>query len=375
MSMSPVDCIVIGGGAIGLAIGRRMALAGIETLVLEREAIPGSNTSSRNSEVIHSGIYYPPGGLKARLCVQGREQLYRYCAERGIPHQRCGKLIVATATEEQATLRRYLETAASNGVTDLVELTAAEVATLEPEVSCAAALSSPSTGIFDSHSYMSALIGDLERDGGTLACRAEVQRGRLRRGRHHLEVKQDGVEMEFRARLVVNAAGLQAQQVAARFEGLDPRLVPPRFLAKGHYFSLRGHAPFRRLVYPVANDAGLGIHATVDLAGAVRFGPDVEWVDAVDYRVDESRRDAFAQSIRRYYPGLDAGRLEPAYTGVRPKIAGPGERAADFMIQGPAAHGWEGLINLYGIESPGLTASLAIADEVVEILGIEPKHV
>jgi L-2-hydroxyglutarate oxidase LhgO len=373
--MHAVDCIVIGGGAIGLAIGRRMALAGIETLVLEREAIPGSHASSRNSEVIHSGIYYPPGSIKARLCVQGREQLYRYCAERGIAQQRCGKLIVATATEERATLRRYLETAASNGVTDLVELTAAEAATLEPELRCVAALLAPSTGIFDSHSYLSALIGDLERDGGTLACRTEVQRARLRRGRHRLEVTQDGAEMELEARLVVNAAGLEAQQVAARFEGLDQQLVPPRFLAKGHYFSLRGHAPFRRLVYPVANDAGLGIHATVDLAGAVRFGPDVEWVDAVDYRVDESRREAFAQSIRRYYPGLDAERLEPAYTGIRPKVAGPGERAADFMIQGPVAHGWEGLVNLYGIESPGLTASLAIADEVVEILGLDSRHV
>lgn len=373
-SVDRADCIIVGGGVVGLAVARRFASAGLETLVLEREAVHGSHTSSRNSEVIHAGLYYPPGSLKARLCVSGREQLYRYCDDRGVPYRRCGKLIVATSEEERGTLQGYLEAARRNGVTDVAWRTAAEVAAIEPAVRCTAALCSPSTGILDSHAFMQALLGDLEASGGCLACRAEVVGGSLGRGSHRLLVQQGATGIELEARLLVNAAGLDAPSVARRFEGLDAATIPPRHLAKGHYFTLQGRAPFRHLVYPVASSAGLGIHVTLDLGGQARFGPDVEWVTAVDYSCDESRREAFAEAIRRYYPALDAGRLQPAYTGIRPKISGPGEPAADFCIQGTEGHGWEGLVNLYGIESPGLTAALAIADEVAARLGVPRGH-
>jgi L-2-hydroxyglutarate oxidase LhgO len=351
-------------------VARRLALAGIETLVLEREAVHGAHASSRNSEVIHAGLYYAPGSLKARLCVRGREQLYRYCDERGVAHSRCGKLVVATSDDEHATLRHYFETAGRNGVTDLAWLTPAEAAALEPAVSCVAALWSPRTGIVSSHELMQALLGDLESCGGALACRAEVIGARLGQGLHRVVVQQEGVHSELTTRMLVNAAGLDAQLVARSFDGLDVATIPPRFLAKGCYFTLQGRSPFRHLVYPVAGSGGLGIHVTLDLAGGARFGPDVEWVTTVDYAVDERRRDAFVTAIRRYYPGLDATRLQPGYAGTRPKIAGPGELAADFCIQGPERHRIEGLMNLYGIESPGLTASLAIADEVAARLGI-----
>ena len=374
--MERVDCIVIGGGVIGLAVARAMASDGREVLVLEREAVPGSHTSSRNSEVIHAGLYYPPGSRKARLCVRGRQQLYGYCEERGIAFQRCGKLIVATGEDEHATLQSYVATACRNGVTDLVRLTPREVAAMEPAVHCTAALWSPSTGILSSHELMQALLGDLEAKGGSLARRAEVVGARLERGRHRVIVQQDGVCSEVETRLLVNAAGLDAQAVAQTFVGLDIAAIPRRYLAKGHYFTLQGRAPFRHLIYPIAHsDGGLGIHVTLDVAGGARFGPDVEWVSAIDYSVDESRRAAFAAAIQRYYPDLEAARLQPGYTGIRPRIAGPGDQAADFCIQGPDEHGWQGLVNLYGIESPGLTASLAIADEVAAVLDVVPGHV
>jgi len=372
--MEHVDCIVAGGGVIGLAVARRLAVAGLETLLLEREPAPGSQASSRNSEVVHAGLYYAPGSLKARLCVRGRRQLYRYCEERGVAHQRCGKLVVATADEEVGTLRRYVETARRNGVDDLALLTAADVARMEPAVRCVAGLWSPSTGILDSHGYMQALLGDLEAGGGYLACRAEVVGGRLAPHAHRVDVRQGGACSEYQARFLVNAAGLWSQALARRLTGLEAATIPTRHLAKGHYFTLRGGAPFRHLVYPVASGAGLGIHVTLDLAGGVRFGPDVEWIDEVDYAFDDSRRDAFAAAIRGYYPDLDAARLQPGYTGIRSKIAGAGEPAADFCIQGAATHGWPGLVNLYGIESPGLTASLAIADEVAGHLGAGPAR-
>lgn len=369
--MHQTECIVIGGGVIGLAVGRRLAMAGVETLVFEREAAPGSQTSSRNSEVIHAGLYYPPDSLKARLCVQGRQQLYHYCEARGVAYRRCGKLLVATSDDECVTLQRYADTARRNGVTDLDGLTRQEVAALEPAVHCVAALWSPSTGIVSSHELMQALRADLEAGGGTLVCRAEVVGARLARNRHRVIVQQDGVCTEFETRWLVNAAGLQAQATARTFEGLDASTIPRQYLAKGHYFSLQGHAPFRHLIYPVASAAGLGIHVTLDLAGGVRFGPDVEWVPGIDYTVDASRRGRFATAIRRYYPDLDDSRLQPGYAGIRPKIVGPGEAAADFVIDGPVAHGRPGLVNLYGIESPGLTATLAIADEVAVALGRE----
>jgi L-2-hydroxyglutarate oxidase LhgO len=368
--MDRVDCIIVGGGVIGLAVARRIASVGLETLVLEREAVHGSHASSRNSEVIHAGLYYAPGSLKARLCVSGREQLYRYCDDRGVPYRRCGKLIVATSDGERGRLQDYLESARRNGVTDVAWRTAAEVATMEPAVHCTAALWSPSTGILDSHRLMQALLADLETRGGSLVGRAEVVGGRLARGAHRVLVQQGATAIELEARLLVNAAGLGAQVVASQLEGLDAATIPLRYLAKGHYFTLQGRSPFRHLVYPVAGSGGLGIHVTLDLAGSARFGPDVEWVADVDYAVDETRRAAFAAAIRRYYPDFDATRLQPGYTGIRPKITGPGEPAADFCIQGPERHGIEGLVNLYGIESPGLTAALAIADEVAARLGV-----
>lgn len=369
--MEHANCIVIGGGVIGLAVGRRLAMAGIETFVFEREDVMGSHTSSRNSEVVHSGLYYAPDSLKARLCVQGRELLYRYCEQRGVAHRRCGKLIVATTDEERPALQRYFDNARRNGVTDLAWRTPRDVSALEPAVRCVAALWSPSTGILSSHELMQALLGDFEASGGALVCRAEVVGARLARDRHRVIVQQDGACTEFETPLLINAAGLQAQATARTFTGLDPGTIPPRHLAKGHYFTLHGRAPFRHLVYPLASAAGLGIHVTLDLAGGVRFGPDVEWVSGIDYAVDASRRDTFAAAIRRYYPDLDAARLQPGYTGIRPKIAGPGAPPADFAIHGPAVHGWPGLVNLYGIESPGLTAALAIADEVAIALGRE----
>ena len=370
LPMERVDCIVVGAGVIGLAVARRLALAGLETLVLERGTAPGTETSSRNSEVIHAGLYYAPGSLKARLCVRGREQLYQYCRDRNVAHRRCGKLVVATTDDEIAILQSYADTARRNGVSDLEWLTPTAVAALEPAVRCTAALWSPSTGIVSSHELMQALLGDLESRRGALACRAEVVGSRLAKDAHVVCVRHDETHSEFTTRLLVNAAGLHAQSLAHRLEALDGDTIPPLYLAKGRYFTLQGRAPFNHLVYPVASSAGLGIHVTLDLAGGVRFGPDVEWVSAIDYSVDESRRETFASAIRRYYPTLDATRLQPGYAGIRAKLAAAGEPAADFCIQGPAAHGWPGLVNLYGIESPGLTAALAIADDVATLLGI-----
>lgn len=368
--MERVDCIVVGAGVIGLAVARRIAVAGVETLLLERERTFGTHASSRNSEVIHAGIYYPPGSAKARMCVRGRQQLYRYCAERGIAHRRCGKLLIATSAGERATLQGYLGNARRNGVSDLEWLVPAEVAAREPELRCTAALWSPSTGILSAHELMLALLGDLEARGGTLVCQASVVGGQYGRASHTVVVEQDGRRSQFEARMLVNAAGPHAQQLARDLGGPGARDVPPLHLAKGHYFTLQGRSPFEHLVYPVAGHGGLGIHVTLDLAGQARFGPDVEWVTGLDYTVDGSRRGAFAEAIRRYYPALDEQRLQPGYAGIRSKITGPGEPAADFRIQGPTVHGREGLVNLFGIESPGLTASLAIADDVAAQLGV-----
>ncbi len=364
--MDTVDSIVIGAGVVGLAVARALALGGREVLVLDAGPVIGSETSSRNSEVIHAGIYYPAGSLKARLCVRGRERLYAYCAARGIHHRRVGKLIAATEQADVHTLEKYRAQAIANGVDDLVWLTAGQVLGLEPEVRCVRALLSPSTGIVDSHEYMLALLADIEAARGSLVLKTRVTA--VHRAAGGFEVEADGAPA-VRCRRLVNSAGLGACELARGIDGLPPATVPNAYYAIGHYFTLQGRSPFRRLVYPVAEKAGLGIHVTLDLAGAARFGPDVKWIDAVDYAFDESRRPAFAAAIRRYYPGLDESKLQPAYTGIRPKIVGPGEPAADFVIQGPSAHGLAGLVNLYGIESPGLTASLAIAEEVVALLG------
>lgn len=370
--MDSVDAIVVGAGVVGLAVGRALARRGLETFVLEREDAIGTGISSRNSEVIHAGLYYTPGSLKARLCVAGREQLYAYCVSHGVAHRRCGKLVVATTLEQAEGLPALAQRAQANGVTDLALLSAAEAIALEPALRCDAALLSPSSGIIDSHGLMLALQGDVERAGGSVVLRSPVERVECDdQGNQGHRVEVGGAEpMTLRARLVVNAAGLSAPALAARFDGLAPRHVPQARFSKGSYYALAGRSPFRRLVYPMPQDAWLGVHLTLDLAGEARFGPDAQWldvasVDEIDYRVDPSRADDFYADVRRYWPGLPGGALQPAYSGIRPKIHGPGEPAPDFSIQGPCEHGVVGLVNLFGIESPGLTSCLALADEVL----------
>jgi L-2-hydroxyglutarate oxidase LhgO len=363
-----VECAVIGAGVVGLAVARRLAMGGREVVVLEAEAAFGTHTSSRNSEVIHAGIYYPTGSLKARLCVAGKQALYRYCAEHDVGHRRIGKIIVATAPDQVPGLRLYQEQAAINGVGDLEWLEPARLRELEPEVACVAGVLSPSTGIIDSHGLMLAYLGEAQEHGAALALASRVISGRAESGGITLEV--GGTEpVTLHCRSVVNAAGFSAQSVARSISGIPPATVPPAYYAIGHYYTLAGKAPFRRLVYPVARRDWLGVHVTVDLGGQVKFGPDISWIDRVDYRFDGSREAAFYKAIRDYYPGLGDGMLRPGYTGIRPKIHGPGEPAPDFLIQGAGDHGVAGLVNLYGIESPGLTSSLAIADHVAGLLG------
>jgi L-2-hydroxyglutarate oxidase LhgO len=356
-----VDAAVVGAGLVGLAVARALALAGREVVILEAEDAIGTHTSSRNSEVIHAGIYYPRGSLKARACVAGRERLYAYCAERGVPHRRCGKLIVATSAAQREALEAIRNKAHANGVTDVVPIGMAQVRAMEPELSCVAALHSPSTGIIDSHALMLAYLGDAQNAGAMLALRSPLEKGIVRKDGIELHVA--GAEPLLAAQ-VVNSAGLRAPSIARRIEGYPARLAPPELYAKGNYFTLARRAPFSRLVYPVPEPGGLGVHVTLDLGGRARFGPDVEWVQAIDYRVDPGRAAEFYAAIRHYWPGLPDGALEPDYAGIRPKISAPGEPAADFVLQGPRAHGVAGLVHLFGIESPGLTASLALADDV-----------
>ena len=370
--METVDAVVIGAGVVGLAVARALAQQGHEVLVLERSDAIGSGTSSRNSEVIHAGIYYATHSLKARLCVRGGELLYAYCASHGIEHRRCGKLLVASNEAQRVGLAGIQAQAVRNGVTDLRLLSAAQVRAIEPQLDVVAALLSPSTGIIDSQALMLALHADIEMHGGVLAMRAPVLAIDSRAGLHVLQVGGE-VPLELGARRVVNAAGLWAPGLAAHINGLDARHVPQARYAKGNYFSLRARAPFTHLIYPVPEEAGLGLHLTLDLAGQARFGPDVEWIapatpDHIDYGVDPARAAAFDAAIRRYWPGLPEDALQPAYSGVRPRVAWHGEVVKDFVLQGPADHAVAGLVNLYGIESPGLTASLAIAGEVLSLL-------
>lgn len=364
--MDRVDVVVIGAGVVGLAVGRAFALSGREVMVLEAADAIGTGTSSRNSEVIHAGIYYPQASLKARLCVEGKDLLYRYCAERGIGHSRCGKLIVATHASQVAQLQSIIDKAAANGVHDLKLLTREQAQALEPNLECVAAVSSPSTGIVDSHGLMLALQGDLENAGGMVVLNSPLALARCAQTAITL-VAEDGTELE--AKTVVNAAGLHAQALARRFEGLAAEHVPPSHYAKGNYFALSGRSPFSRLIYPVPEAAGLGVHLTIDLGGQAKFGPDVQWVDSPDDLVVDPRRgDSFYQEVRKYWPALTGGALIPGYAGIRPKIQSPSEPAKDFLIQGPDTHDVPGLVNLFGIESPGLTSSLAIGRHVSAML-------
>ena len=362
--MDKVECVVIGAGLVGLAVARALAMAGREVVILEAEDAIGTHTSSRNSEVIHAGIYYPKGSLKARACIAGRVRLYDYCATHGVPHRRCGKLIVATSVSQKEELLSIKAKAHDNGVADVVEIPAAEAMRMEPALQCVAALHSPSTGIIDSHALMLAYLGDAEAAGAMLALKSSLER---------IVISPQGFELHvadtrIKAGMIVNSAGLRAPSVARLMEGFPPAKVPPEFYAKGNYYSLMGRPPFSRLVYPVPEPGGLGVHVTLDLAGQARFGPDVEWVDRIDYEVDPRRAERFYAAIRRYWPSLPDGALAPGYAGIRPKISGPKEPAADFLIQGPPEHGVPGLVNLFGIESPGLTASLALADDVAALL-------
>lgn len=364
MEQAEIDAVVIGAGVVGLACARRLAMAGIETLILEAESEIGTGVSARNSEVIHAGIYYPTGSLKARLCVEGRHRLYEYCAAHGVAHKRVGKLVVATDEAQIPALRKLMAQALANGVDDVVEIGAAEARRMEPELSCVAAFHSPSTGIISAHDLMLSLLGEAEAHGAALARQSPVRKGRIEAdGRVTLEVG-GAAPMLLTARLLVNAASLGALTVARSIAGFPADHIPPLYYAKGNYFALSGRSPFSRLIYPMPEAAGLGVHLTLDLGGQARFGPDVEWVDQPNYDVDPRRGDAFYAAIRTYWPALRDHALEPAYAGIRPKIQAPGTAARDFRIDGPELHGIAGQVHLFGIESPGLTSSLAVAEEV-----------
>jgi L-2-hydroxyglutarate oxidase LhgO len=373
--MDQVDAVVIGAGAVGLAVARELAQAGRETLVLEAQTAIGQGVSSRNSEVIHAGLYYQPGSLKAKLCVRGKELLYPFCEARGVGHRRCGKLTVAQNDAEVAALRALQDRAAANGV-PVQWLETAQARELEPALHCVAALLSPSTGIVDSHGFMLALQGDLEASGGMVAFGSQVLAATLgRAGELHLLQTADGTELA--ARVMVNSASLHACALARDFAGLDARFVPREHFAKGNYYALTGRSPFQHLIYPAPADAWLGVHLTLDLGGQAKFGPDIEWLDVqraeqIDYAVDPRRADGFYAEVRRYWPALPDGVLQPSYSGVRPKIHGPHEKAPDFRIDGPQRHGVGGLVNLFGIESPGLTSALAIGEYVTALLE-EPR--
>jgi len=365
--MDEVECVVVGAGVIGLAVARALAQAGHEVLVLERAYTIGFETSSRNSEVIHGGLYYPVGSLKARSCVDGRHRLYAYCREQRVPHARLGKLIVATSEAEVSGLEKIAATARGNGVEDLEWLDQVQAQRLEPALNCVAALLSPSTGIIDSHALMLAFQGEAEAAGAIVVFRTPVLHGWVRNNGFELAVGGDD-PTTIRSRLLVNAAGLHAPALAHEIEGIPAGTIPPAYFCRGVYFTLAGRAPFGHLIYPVPVAGGLGVHITLDLAGQARFGPDVEWISSVDYTVDPARGEVFYSAVRSYWPSLRDGALQPGYAGIRPKISGPTEPAADFVVQGPETHGVPGLVNLYGIESPGLTASLPLADEVMRRL-------
>ena len=369
MSFS-VDAFVIGAGVVGLACARRLAMAGLETVVLERERHFGQGISSRNSEVIHAGLYYQPGSLKAKSCRTEWERLYDYCKSRHVNHQRVGKWVVASSTGQLAALEQIASRAKANGCDEVLMIDGDYATSLEPELRCVAALSSPSTGKFDSHGLMTALLGDLGNAGGVLALCSSVESGEI--GSSAIALNVQGQESStISARFVINAAGLDAPLIAERIAGFPDDLVPRSCFAKGSYFTLSGKSPFQRLIYPVPESGGLGVHLTLDLQGQARFGPDVEWIQVPDYTVDSAKTEIFFQAIKTYWPRCDKARLQPGYAGVRPKLGTPEEFADDFVIQSSETHGIGSLVNLFGIESPGLTSCLAIADEVVSRIGID----
>ncbi|RCK41297.1 NAD(P)/FAD-dependent oxidoreductase [Thalassospira xiamenensis] len=364
-----IQTVIIGAGVVGLACARALAKAGREVLIIERHDAIGTETSARNSEVIHAGIYYPKNSLKARFCVAGRDMLYRYCAENGIDHKRTGKLIVATHDDQIPALRDIEKRAHENGVHDLVWLDGHDAIAREPALNCVAALESPSTGIVDSHQLMVTLLGEAEANGATLALNTDVVAAKFENGIFAIETRdRDGQEMSLTCAELLIAGGLHSQTLAHNFTGLPEQSIPPQHYARGCYFTLSGKAPFSTLIYPAPEQAGLGIHLTLDLGGQARFGPDVTWVEEPNYDVPEEKRAGFAADIRKYYPALDENALQTGYAGVRPKIQAPGEAARDFLISDREAHGIDGLVILYGIESPGLTACLAIADHVENVL-------
>lgn len=363
MSMD-IDAIVVGAGVVGLAVGRALAMSGREVLVIDRHKHIGQETSSRNSEVIHAGIYYPKDSLKAKLCVRGRDMLYDYCQSHHVEHQKLGKLIVATNDEQAENLHKIYHKALGNGVDDCTYLDQQQLREMEPHLNAVRAIHSPSTGIINSHELMLAYQADLEAHGGTVVLDTPVLKGEVIDGGFRLSCGGDE-PMEITCRELINSAGLGAQDLAHSVKGVPEESIPKQYLSRGCYFTLSGKAPFKHLIYPMPNNAGLGVHLTLDLQGQARFGPDTQWIDEIDYTVDPRRGDAFYGAVRDYFPALEDGRLDPAYSGIRPKISGPGEEAADFMIAGPAAHGVPGWIGLYGIESPGLTSSMAIAEQVL----------
>ena len=371
------DAIVIGAGAVGLAVARALALGGRSVMVLEQHAQIGSETSARNSEVIHAGLYYPTGSLKAQLCVRGNALMYAYCAARGVAHRAVGKLIVAASVAEVPALQALMQKAQANNVPQMQFLSADEARALEPQLQCHAALLSASTGIVSSHDFMLALQGDLEAAGGAVVCHARVLGGalggELGGGITRLDISTPDGPVQLRTPLLVNCAGLHATQLASKLQGFPKAAIPKPYYAKGSYFTLAAPSPFQRLIYPLPSGGGLGVHLTLDLGGQARFGPDAQWLaltdpSGIDYAVDSARSADFYASIRRYWPALPDGALQPAYSGVRPKIAAENDPAADFMIAGHAQHGMRGVVHLFGIESPGLTASLAIGEYVAGLV-------
>jgi L-2-hydroxyglutarate oxidase LhgO len=365
--MDSVEAVVVGAGIVGLAIARALAQQGRETLVLERHSRPGQETTSRNSGVIHSGIYYPTGSLKASLCVRGRDLLYAYSADRGVSHRRCGKLIVAT-DEQLGALRALHAKAIANGITDLTMLDATDARALEPQIRCAAALLSPSTGIVDVHELLIAYLGDFEFCGGALVLHSELQEAQIVHDGFVLRVHSGDSMSEIHCKALINCAGLSALDLLRQIRGYPQERWRRAYYAKGNYFVCQGTKPFKTLVYPMPNNAGLGVHATLDMDGTTRFGPDVQWVVQPEYDVDPARAPAFYAAIREYWPSIPDGSLQPGYAGVRPKLVGPDSMAADFEIEFEQEHGIPGLINLLGIESPGLTSSLAIGEMVAQIV-------